>query len=550
MRIKLLFVFFFLALASPALIAQTNDECTGAVPLTVSEDAACRNEVTGDAAGATKSLGAINCEGSMGIPDDVWYSFVASNTSHIITVKGSADFDAVIDLRMGSCPGVNIACSDASYTGGTSEVLFASDLIVGNTYYVRVYNWSGSYAATSTFTICITTPKEIDSPCDRAKMVNDYNLLYKSSEVLESQLNWTGNTANCDAGEISEVAQQNVLTRINYYRKLVGLPQNISFDPALANKCQEAALMMHANNELSHTPPTTWSCYTADGAQAASKSNIASSHSTKAIDAYINDNGSNNAAVGHRRWILYSKANIFGHGSTSKYDALWVLGTTVPAFDIDYVAYPSAGFFPAPLVPTSNRWSFAKVGADFTNTTIEMSDSSGTPISLTQEPIAKGYGDNTIVWKPTGIFTNSETDIPYTVHVKNVVVSGISHDYTYVVKISQPVYPPKCPEGYAWSENDCACSATLTSNRPENYSSSVYISPNPANNYVNLSFDSKVNIQKAFVTLYDISGRKVGAYTIQSNTARIDLSNINNGLYYIIVEENNKQYQSKIIINK
>ncbi|MBK7345115.1 MAG: PPC domain-containing protein [Saprospiraceae bacterium] len=86
--------------------------------------------------------------------DDVWYSFVAANSTHIITVDGAANMDAVIDLRSGACNGTNIDCSDATTADGI-EVITATGLTPAATYYVRVYDYD---AGGGDFTICITTP--------------------------------------------------------------------------------------------------------------------------------------------------------------------------------------------------------------------------------------------------------------------------------------------------------------------------------------------------------------------------------------------------------
>src|SRR5207244_3033540 len=113
--------------------------------------------VTGDVAGATQSMAPILC-GSLtsSAAKDVWYKFVASATSQKITVIGSTSFDAVVELQNGAC-GTNISCADATASGGT-EVINATALTVGTTYYVRVYAFGNGSPATTTFTICVTTP--------------------------------------------------------------------------------------------------------------------------------------------------------------------------------------------------------------------------------------------------------------------------------------------------------------------------------------------------------------------------------------------------------
>jgi hypothetical protein len=238
---------------------------------------------------------------------------------------------------------------------------------------------------------------------------------------------------------VSTVAREKVLQRINYFRRTAGLPDNITLDLVKNSKCQAAALMMSANGSLSHYPPTSWECYTAAGAEAAGKSNIALGyHSTSAIAAYMNDFGTNNDAVGHRRWILYSRAKVMGDGSTGNAHALWVIGDfgAAPVNMPSFIAWPPEGYVPSPLV--YGRWSFGIPGASFTSSTVRMTDAQHNPIALQVRPIKNGYGDNTIVWEPEGIIRNSEADVTYHVAVENVVVGGETKTYFYDVIIVQP----------------------------------------------------------------------------------------------------------------
>lgn len=392
--------------------------------------------------------------------------------------------------------------------------------------------------------------------CPRATMVNNYNTVYLGSSVSDTELAWTGNSSTCTAGTISTLSKTKTLNRINYFRQLVGLPGNITFDPALNTKCQEAALMMRANNQLSHSPPTSWLCYTADGALAASKSNISgggssSYHSAATISGQMNDGGTSNTACGHRRWILYTGANVFGLGSTLTSSVLWVVDISGPSTNINYIAYPSAGFFPAPLIPTSGRWSFGKDDADFTNATVQMTDNAGAVVSTILEPLANGYGDNTLVWKPTGIITISQTDLAYTVNVNNVIVSGASQNFSYVVKICQAVHPPQCPSGKTWSESACDCVLPTDVDQLSAESQlAIRIYPNPASNNINLVLNTNEDLKEATVELFDISGRKISSEKINEKTLSIDVSDLGNGMYFIVVENNGKQYKDKIIISK
>jgi hypothetical protein len=133
----------------------SNDDCVNAEALTVN-GATCTTSTSGTTEAATQSISAISCNGYTGsADDDVWYSFVATATDHDITVTPGTLTDAVVDLRSGSCNGTNIDCADAT-AGSNDEVINATGLTIGNTYYVRVYSYGGS--GEGTFDICVTTP--------------------------------------------------------------------------------------------------------------------------------------------------------------------------------------------------------------------------------------------------------------------------------------------------------------------------------------------------------------------------------------------------------
>lgn len=124
-----------------------SDNCSGAVLLTIG------NCVTGSP-GATQNLP--GCVGNA--DDDAWYRFVATNTSHQISVTGSAGYDPVIQLLSGGSCGslTSLNCVDNSFMGGV-ETINATGLTVGVTYYLRIYDY---YTGTSagTFTTCVNLP--------------------------------------------------------------------------------------------------------------------------------------------------------------------------------------------------------------------------------------------------------------------------------------------------------------------------------------------------------------------------------------------------------
>lgn len=275
---------------------------------------------------------------------------------------------------------------------------------------------------------------------ERQKILEDYIENYVGSEVTD--FTWTGDVSICYAGEESAEATAKTLQRINYFRRMAGLNDDIIFDPVLNAKCQKAALMIRANNSLSHSPPTTWECYTEDGAQACANSNLARgpvNNSSYSVSRYIRDAGDHNTAVGHRRWILFSRAKIMGTGSTPTSNALWVLGNggnPLPSNMPDFVAWPPKGYVPAPIVYP--RWSFSVPAADFTNAEVSMTDANNQTVALDVIHRNGNTGDRSIVWEPENIILNSTEDVVYNVSITNVMLSGTEKDYNYQVKIIQP----------------------------------------------------------------------------------------------------------------
>ncbi|MGC8988832.1 MAG: CAP domain-containing protein, partial [Verrucomicrobiia bacterium] len=244
-----------------------------------------------------------------------------------------------------------------------------------------------------------------------------------------------------------------VALRINWLRALAGVPAWINLDETYNSKAQQAALMISANNAVSHTPPATWSCYTTDGAEAAGKSNLAiGSCGPESVLMYMQDFGSNNYAVGHRRWLLYPQTRFMGTGDIPENangpasNALWIMDSygsqPRPATREQYVAWPPPGYVPYQVV--SARWSFSYPKADFTAATVSVS-SNGVPMETTIEPVRTGYGENTLVWYLTGLNTSQATDWPrpsadvnWTVSIRNVQIGSVNHDFDYAVTVFDP----------------------------------------------------------------------------------------------------------------
>jgi hypothetical protein len=89
--------------------------------------------------------------------DDGWFQFVATATSHTITVDGASGFDAVLGVYS-NCSGTQPSggtCIDITGDGGI-ETRTVTGLTIGNTYYICVHDYyTGSG---TTYEICVTQP--------------------------------------------------------------------------------------------------------------------------------------------------------------------------------------------------------------------------------------------------------------------------------------------------------------------------------------------------------------------------------------------------------
>ena len=302
------------------------------------------------------------------------------------------------------------------------------------TYHLQVTSMADN---TKADTAEITVTGNVYDAEARAKVLKDYQENYLDQALTSTQIKWTGNEDNCQPGDTDAKVKELVLKRVNYFRRLAGLPDNIVMNSEKSKKCQEAALIVKANRSANHFPPKSSKCYTEDGASAAGKSNLTLGvPGPKAITAYMNDHGVKTA--GHRRWILYPKLKEVGTGDTGGSNALWVIGDEYKDYPKDmpeFISWPPPGYVPQPLA--FYRWSFSIPKANFKNAKVQVKKPDGTKLNVELEKIEDGYGENALVWMISDIswFFDIEDEMVFDVTVSNVVVGGENKNYNYKVVI-------------------------------------------------------------------------------------------------------------------
>ncbi len=129
----------------------TNDNCSGAIALTVNPTLACVTSTSGSTLAATQSQA--GCSGTA--DDDVWYTFTATGTTHTVTAVPTGISDIVMEIFSGACGSLtSIDCVDDTISA--NEAVQLTGLTAGNTYFVRIHSY-GNGTGQGSFTLCVTT---------------------------------------------------------------------------------------------------------------------------------------------------------------------------------------------------------------------------------------------------------------------------------------------------------------------------------------------------------------------------------------------------------
>ncbi|MFL0354426.1 T9SS type A sorting domain-containing protein [Xanthomarina sp. GH4-25] len=135
-----------------------NDDCSGAIGLTVNADYACGTVTAGTTVGATASSQADDVTGTPN--NDVWYSFVATSTDHrisLLNIVNEAGGDTSVDMGIGVYDATGGCAGLVFFDDSDPETLDLTGLSVGVEYYVRVYGWYSALSYNS-FDVCVGTP--------------------------------------------------------------------------------------------------------------------------------------------------------------------------------------------------------------------------------------------------------------------------------------------------------------------------------------------------------------------------------------------------------
>lgn len=165
------------------------------------------------------------------------------------------------------------------------------------------------------------------------------------------------------------------LAFFNFQRFVAGIPDDITLSDNLTERGQHGAVLLAANNELTHTPnkPNNMDqSFYEEGYKSVQSSNLSRRHIAdvnsgslrNALLGQAEDSSSysNLACVGHRRWLLSYNMKYTGFGVADNGDRRY---STVQVFDDDrmakflpsYILWPSALAFPIEFTSEIMPWS-------------------------------------------------------------------------------------------------------------------------------------------------------------------------------------------------
>lgn len=266
----------------------------------------------------------------------------------------------------------------------------------------------------------------------------------------------------CRAGALRAEVAARVLYVVNAIRAEHDLPP-VRYAAADEPAAMQSALMQAANGRLSHTPPTSWACYTGAGADMSERANLYLGQGSGLryisnddivigwltdVDNLVADN------VGHRRWLLYPFLDTIAYGrvagasaASSRADAasLTIINDNLatPAGLPPIVAYPFEDY-PARYFDANALLSFAVIAdpgtpwgdnadVDYSRATVRVRQRGGATLAVSNlSHDNMGYGlPNNLQFKVAGL----DTGVTYDVTVTDVNVDGSLREFAYYFRI-------------------------------------------------------------------------------------------------------------------
>ncbi len=284
--------------------------------------------------------------------------------------------------------------------------------------------------------------------------------VFKASSMSEAP-----DINNCYAGKLSAKFRNEFLSEINTVRALHGLP-SITYDYAHEDEMMQTALILAANNILTHYPESNTNCYSDIGAVGARTSSLEMGVRQNKNDYSPAESITNmvhdklnlfEGDVGHRLWVLnpFLQKSAYGSVNAPSFKDTrfpYVVGTSykvVYPFNhattapLGVIAYPyhnypakyyMAGSILSISILTDQKNFFANRNVDYAKAIVVVTERS----SGVKQKISNIRYEN--IGVPNHIqfnFDDLKLNVIYDVKLSNVLVNGQPKEYSYWFKVDE-----------------------------------------------------------------------------------------------------------------
>jgi hypothetical protein len=143
-----------------------NDLCINATEVFPAESC---SYVGGTFIGATNDGPSPACPASA-VSQDIWYKFTATEQTYSIYLNPVSFFNPGFQIFEGSCSGQVMACVN-DFGSNSSEYYISNNFVIGQTYYVRFFHAMNGYSSDN-ITFCVTKyPKPANDTCATATLL-------------------------------------------------------------------------------------------------------------------------------------------------------------------------------------------------------------------------------------------------------------------------------------------------------------------------------------------------------------------------------------------
>lgn len=316
---------------------------------------------------------------------------------------------------------------------------------------------------------------------DRNDVLSFWHAVYQASEGFDDRVAWTGDYSGSN-GTVSREFVDDVERRLNYFRAMCGVPSNARVNSGStvvlapsdtfkssggtlkSSAAQDAALMLVRNYDpstglnpaMTHNPGNQLIGWSAAGWNASANGNFSFGfYGPTAITEYMLEQYTSDASlsawnslVGHRRWNLYPRATDYATGDqpgasaylppTNVFYVAQNPSEMAPVENDIFVAYPPAGYFPAPL--NTPFWSLSRANANFSAATVRMTTVSGVEVPILSTEQGNDFGDPAFIWRVSSAASMQSVygDTAFNVEISGISGPGVPTSHSYTVRLINP----------------------------------------------------------------------------------------------------------------